>query len=126
MTLEELDKALETVFALDFNDPACVGIRDRILESYGRSLLNSRDTMCSRCWIKGKKGCQKHCRYNLPLEPIQAARQYLGSPNDVNVFPFLCMFVIPLYEKETGNTGTLAKLAKSIKRKAMLKKYQKK
>ena len=116
MTLKELDEALVQVFSFDFSKPNCIAARDQILEFYGKHLLRSKETICSRCWMKQHKGCRSGCKYNMSENPIEAAREYLSVPNDVNIFPFFYMFVFPLYEKETGDTGTMKRIAREYKR----------
>lgn len=113
MTLEELDNALTKVFGLDFSKEECRGVRDRVLARYGRHIQQSKGTICGRCWFKEKYGdCRRNCLYNsLPDNPVEVARRYLSTSNDVGVFPFLCLFVIPLYEEETGERDTMKKIS---------------
>ena len=112
MTLEELDDALTKVFGLDFTKEECRGVRDRILTLHGNFLLNSRKTICAKCWLRENKGCSHSCQYYTEsTDPIEVSKEYLTNRNDVSIFPFICMFVIPLYEKETGERGTIQKLS---------------
>ena len=67
--------------------------------------------------MKKNGRCNESCPHNTSnRNPIDVARNYLSNPNDVNVFPFFCMFVIPLYERETGERDTMKKIAIDFRR----------
>ena len=89
---------------LDLGSDYGRGIRDRILGDYGRFILESIKTRCSRCWLGEQGRCSNGCPVKMiPGKPVEAARFYLSNPNnEVGVMPFVMMFVVPVYEKETG------------------------
>lgn len=116
MTLEELDEALVKLH-LNLNSNAGQEARNRILERYGRTILDARSERCANCWQKEHGKCTPNCRlYMHTTDPVEVAKSYLSQPNDVNLFPFVCIYVIPLYEETTGETGTMEKLMKDFKR----------
>jgi hypothetical protein len=122
MTLEELDDALTEVFGLDFSKPECVAIRDRILTSYGTTLISEKKTICERCWRREHGKCTQECRYrNIEDVPIEASKEYLGRTNDVKLFPFICLYVIPLYEHDTGERDTLKKINQNYRKRMKMK-----
>jgi hypothetical protein len=53
--------------------------------------------------------------YGLPEDPIEVSKMELERPNDIRIFPFICLYVIPVYEKLTGEKNTLEKIAKKYK-----------
>ena len=111
MTLEELDDALTKVFGFDFTKQECRKVRDKIMELHGKYLLKAKEGICQTCWLRENKGCNPSCQYyNVSSNPIEVSKEYLEHPNDISIFPFLCMFVIPLYEKATGEHDTMKKL----------------
>jgi len=118
MTLEELDNGLTKWFGLDLSKEECRGVRDRILTLFGNHVLGFKRTACSRCWTRQNKGeCDPGCPYLPGTEnPLEAGLGYLSRPNDVGVFPFFCMFVIPLYERETGDSGVMEMLEREFRR----------
>ena len=80
--------------------------------------MKSKDTICSRCWLKENGKCSQVCKYReVPTKPIEAARFYLENRNDVQIFPFMLKYAIPVYEDMTGRTGTIERLSKLFKRK---------
>ena len=116
MTLEELDNILTKVFGFDLNYEECRNVRDVILETHGRSLLEERSQRCSKCWFKEHGGCSNLCPiYGKPDSPIEASKEYLSKPNDISVFPFVCLFVVPVYENVSGRTGVMEEFNKRYK-----------
>lgn len=116
MTLEELDKALADM-GLAINSESGQAVRDRILASYGSTLVESKQSHCQNCWHREHDKCLGSCQFHeVGDDPLKAAQAYLGRPNDVNLVAFICMFVIPLYERETGKTGVMERIAEKIKR----------
>lgn len=107
MTLHELGDALRKI-GLDLNTQSGRDILDRILIEFGKSILNSKTKTCESCWMKKNRGCDSNCRLNgLPTDNLVAAKAYLINPNDINLMSFIFEFVIPIYEKDTGNSGTI-------------------
>ena len=103
MTLEELDKVLVEVFGFDFKYDECNKLKDLILKEHGNHLLNMKEDRCSKCWIKENKGCSDKCALkHMPTDPVKASTGVLSSPNDISIFPFVCQYVVPIYEKVTG------------------------
>ena len=79
--------------------------------------MNSRKEICERCWLRQNKGCNSQCQYHSDsTDPIEVSKEFLMSQNDVSIFPFLCMFVIPLYERETGERDTMKKITSAYKK----------
>ena len=61
--------------------------------------------------------CSNTCYFNkLPKDPVEVSKNYLNSPNDINLFSFLCLYMIPVYEKITGQKNTMKKLARQFMR----------
>lgn len=80
-------------------------------------MKKSKEAICSRCWFKEQGKCNKICKYSrFKDNPIEIAHDYLSEINDVRLFPFLCQYVIPIYEKTTGNTGIMEKICKMFKK----------
>ena len=117
MTLEELDNAL-TRLHLDLKNPVDIEIRNKILARHGKDLLDSKKFRCENCWIKENKGkCNPSCQmYNIPKDPVEASKKYISEPNNIYLFSFLCIYVIPVYEEITGNKNTMEKMAIDFKR----------
>jgi hypothetical protein len=40
----------------------------------------------------------------------------LNGPNDIKIFPFICLYVVPVYEQLTGKTNTLQEMEKQFER----------
>lgn len=118
MTLEEFDNAL-TQLHLDLQNPLDLEVRDRILSLHGQTILNSKKHRCSICWLKEKgRACNDGCQmYNIPNDPKEASLFYISHPNDINLFSFICMFLVPVYEEITGNRNTMEQIAKEFRRK---------
>lgn len=107
MTLHELGDALRKI-GLDLDTQAGRDILDRILIEFGKSILQSKTKTCESCWMKKNIGCDSNCRLSgLPTDNLVAAKAYLINPNDINLMSFIFEFVIPIYEKDTGNSGTI-------------------
>ena len=112
MTLEELDEMLVQL-KLNMDCEEGLAIKDKILRKFGAHILGSKTTRCNNCWYKEHKGCSSSCElYGLPSDPLEASKSYLARPNDVNMFSFFCLFVVPVYEDVTGEHGTMEKLYK--------------
>ena len=54
--------------------------------------------------------------HSLSEDPIEVSKAYLGRPNDIQLFPFLCQFMIPVYEEVTGESNTMRMLLDEFKR----------
>lgn len=123
MTLEELDNALKKL-GLDIESDAGKNTRNDILGLYGRSILNSKKERCLHCWMKETNQCGKFpCEYiGIPDDEVDVAVNYLSNRNDVNLFSFICMFVIPVYERTTGNENVMGKIEEAY-RKQWLKEF---
>lgn len=52
----------------------------------------------------------------MPEDPIEVSKQYLSKPNDIELFPFICAYMVPVYEEITGETNTMRKLVEEFKR----------
>ena len=117
MTLEDLDKVLVDVFKLDFSYPECVDMKNEILRNYGFNILDSRKWTCKQCWRKQHMGCQEQCVYHgmRDEDPIGAATKYLSFPNDVHVLPFVCIYIVPIYERVTGKSGIIDEIKNMFK-----------
>ena len=117
MTLDELDSAL-TVLGLDLQSNDGKSTKDRILAEYGRTIVESSKDACGKCDVVDKSKCGK-CRHNYILKfksAIDVAKCYLGNVNDVNLMSFVVMYVIPIYERDTGRTGTMDLIANELKK----------
>ena len=125
MTLEELDAALMKL-NLDTTTKEGEEIRDRILARHGKDILESRQLRCAHCWLKDNKGqCSPSCQvYGMADDPVAAAKTYLSRPNDISIFPYICLYAIPVYEEVSGVRGTMERIAEDFKR--MWKKKKKK
>ena len=100
---------------LDFNNPADVEVRDMILRLHGQSLIDAKKAKCKTCWYKENGRCNPGCDiYAIGTDPIEASKGYLSRPNNVQVFPFVCKYVVPIYEKTTGDKGFMDRLKKQI------------
>ena len=117
MTIEELDRALETT-GLDLSNPPDKEARDKVLRLHGLDLIQSKKSRCSRCWFKENRGeCQRGCDLeNLPEDPVEASLAYLSHPNEIQVFPFLWMYMIPVYKELTGRTNVVEDIRREFKR----------
>ena len=116
MTLSELDEAL-TKLHLDLENPADLEIRDKILARHGQSILDVKFKKCKDCWRKEHNLCNRGCGLYLDSEdPVEVSKMYLSRPNDINLFPFLYLYMIPVYEEITGNKDTMKQLGKQFKK----------
>ena len=116
MTLSELDEAL-TKLHLDLENPADLEIRDKILARHGQSILDVKFNKCKDCWRKEHNLCNKNCDfYSDSDNPIEVSKKYLSSPNDINLFPFLYLYMIPVYEEVTGSKDTMDSLRNAFKK----------
>lgn len=116
MTLEELDKALEKT-GLDLTNPLDTEARNMVLARHGQSILDSKKDRCDRCWFKERGKCSPDCELShLPDDPVQVSIQCLSKRNDIQLFPFLCLFMIPVYEELTGRRDTMEALAKTFRK----------
>ena len=117
MTLEELDNALKKL-GLDIESDAGKNTRNAILGLYGRSILNSKNERCLHCWMKETNQCGKFpCEYiGIPDDEVDVAVKHLSNRNDVNLFSFICMFVIPVYERTTGNENVMDKIEEAYRK----------
>ena len=116
MTLEELDAALEKT-GLDLTNPPVLEARNMVLEMHGQSIIKSRGDLCSRCWYKENGKCYAGCpMYGLPDDPVEASKRVLQGRNDIQLFPFLMMYMIPVYEKLTGDKGIVERMRKEYKK----------
>lgn len=114
MTLSELGNALRKI-GLDIDTEQGKGILDRILVSFGENILKYKKKRCDSCWLKKNRGCSDTCElYDSFDDPLMMAKLYLVSPNDVNLMSFIFEFVIPIYEQDTGNTGTIESIKKEF------------
>ena len=116
MTLDELNTAL-TQLHLDLTNPADVEVRDKILALHGQSILNAKKQRCKDCWLKEHGKCNEGCRLYLDSDnPVEVSKAYLSKPNDISLFPFLYLYMIPIYEEVTGNKDTMKMLGKAFKK----------
>ena len=116
MTLTELDEAL-TKLHLDLENPADMEIRDKILARHGQSILDTKKKRCKDCWLKEHNLCNEGCRLYLDSEdPIEVSKAYLSKPNDISMFPFLYLYMIPVYEEVTGSKDTMKQIGRAFKR----------
>lgn len=114
MTLSELGNALRRI-GLDIDTKQGKNILDRILILFGENILKYKKKRCEYCWLKKNKGCSDTCElYGSIDDPLMMAKLYLVSPNDVNLMSFIFEFVIPVYEQDTGNTGTIESIKKEF------------
>jgi hypothetical protein len=117
MTLEELDNALRQMF-LDLESESGQRIRDMVLYRYGQNMIDAKEWQCANCWRKEHGKCSSQCHlHGMSSDPIKASKEYLSHTNDVKLFPFVCMYVIPVYEETTGEKDTMEKLMVEFKRK---------
>jgi hypothetical protein len=117
MTLDELDNALVKVFGFDFKYDECKKIRDIILGKHGTHLLEMKKDRCSKCWIKDNRGCSDNCALkHMPTDPVKASMGVLSSPNDISIFPFVCQYVVPVFEKVTGQKNLMEKMYEEYKK----------
>ena len=115
MTLNELDEAL-TKLHLDLRNKEDLNIRDRILFLHGQSILKTKTHRCANCWMKEHNRCNPGCRLYLDSDdPVQVSKDYLSKPNDISLFPFLYLYMIPVYEEVTGRKDTMKELGKEFK-----------
>ena len=116
MTLKELDAALEKT-GLDLKNPPDLEARNMVLEMHGRDVLGSKADRCSRCWYKENNKCFPGCdMYGLSDDPVEVSKKILQGRNDIQLFPFMMMYMIPVYEKLTGNTDIMKRLREEYKR----------
>ena len=60
--------------------------------------------------------CDERCNlYSISNDPVEASKAYLSSPNDISLFPFLYLYMIPVYEEVTGERDTMKNLGKAFK-----------
>lgn len=117
MTLEELDKALVEVFGFDFKYDECHKMKELMLRKHGMELLRTKEDRCSKCWIKDTRGCSDNCALkHMPQDPVQASIGVLSFPNDISIFPFVCKYVVPIYEKVTGQKDIMKRMYEDYKR----------
>lgn len=83
--------------------------RNQVLALHGQSILDSKQERCSHCWLRENGKCSPSCDvFDLPSDPVEASKRYLAdTANNIQIFPFLCMYMVPVYEKLTGNTHTM-------------------
>ena len=115
MTLAELDDVLDR-FGLDFESKEGLAIRDRILSDYGQSIIDSKPERCLHCQFRrnGMK-CTMWCdMIDLPSDPKEVALKFINGRNSIQVFPFMCQFVIPVYEETSGETGVMDRIKDSF------------
>lgn len=116
MTLNELDQALAKLH-LDLTNKADLEVRDKILARHGRSILDTKAKRCKNCWLREHGKCDRGCRLYLDSEnPVEVSKAYLSNPNDISIFPFLYLYMIPVYEEVTGNKDTMKMLGKAFKK----------
>jgi hypothetical protein len=58
---------------------------------------------------------------NLPEYPVEVSKQVLSRPNNIQLFPFMCLYMVPVYEKLTGNQNTMKDLNRKFR--ALYKKH---
>lgn len=57
------------------------------------------------------------CEMNLLTnDPLKDAINSLSRYNDINLVSFICMYIIPVYEEDTGETGLMYRLASEFKK----------
>ncbi len=107
-----------TKLGLDIQgNPVDMDARNLILVRYGTDILAGKKERCQNCWLREHDKCGPRCpMYSFNDNPLEAAKEYLGRPNNVQMFPFMCMYVIPVYEETTGNKDTMRELAKAFKK----------
>jgi len=111
MTITELDEALTKLHLADLE------VRDKILAHHGQSILNVKRKRCKDCWLKEHGKCGEMCELHLLSDdPVEVSKAYLSSPNDISIFPFLYLHMLPIYEEVTGNKDTMKLLGKAFKR----------
>lgn len=117
MTIEELDNALRKL-GLDIDCQAGKDIRSRILAMHGQGVLESKIQKCANCWLKSNKGiCPDSCAYkDMPDDPAKASEAYLSRPNNVDMMPFIFLYVIPVYEETTGQKDTIKHIAEDYRK----------
>lgn len=116
MTIEELDEALGKV-GLDLTNPECQKIRNMVLALHGQSIVDSKSDRCGRCWYKENDKCSPACFFNtLPDDPVEVSKEYLLMPNNIQIFPFLYLYFIPVYEQLTGDTDLVKHLCQEFKK----------
>ena len=117
MTLSELDEALKKL-GLDIQgNPVDMDARNLILVRYGNDILAGKKERCQNCWLREHDKCGPRCPMYSKFNdnPLEAAKEYLNRPNNVQMFPFMCMYVIPVYEETTGNKDTMRELSRAFK-----------
>ena len=79
--------------------------------------MAAKRNRCQNCWLREHDKCGPRCPMYSRFDdkPIEAAKEYLSKPNNVQMFPFMCMYVIPVYEETTGNKDTMKELARAFK-----------
>ena len=117
MTLDELDVALNKLGLDVKGNPKDAAIRDEILIRHGRDFLQSKSKRCKDCWLKEHGKCGPMCQMYTPLEdPLEVSKAILSKFNNIKLFPFLFLYMIPVYEEVTGNKDTVKKIAREFKR----------
>ena len=115
MTLSELDGAL-TKLKLDMSTPEGQKLRDKILALHGKSILGAKVQRCANCWLKEHGRCNEGCElFTVSDDPVEASKDYLSKPNDTRLFPFLFLYMIPVYEEASGQKDTVKKLWRAFK-----------
>lgn len=116
MTLNELDQALAKLH-LDLTNKADLEVRDQILARHGQSILDTKTKRCKNCWLREHGKCDRGCRLYLDSEnPVEVSKAYLSNPNDISIFPFLYLYMVPVYEEVTGNKDTMKMLGNAFKK----------
>lgn len=115
MTLNELDEAL-TKLHLNLANKADLEVRDKILARHGKAILDTKARRCQDCWLKEHGKCDKRCRLYLNSDnPVEVSKAYLSQPNDISLFPFLYLYMIPVYEEVTGQKDVMKQLGRAFK-----------
>lgn len=121
MTLEDLDNTLIKL-GLNIDCESGREIRNQIYMLHGRSVIEAKKDICSRCWTKESRGCNSSCYlYSVKDDPIEASKVYISHPNNINIFSFVCLYVIPVYEKTTGNRNIIDQLEVEYDKRMKLK-----
>ena len=116
MTLQELDDILQKL-GLDIqNNPIDMDARNKILALHGKSILETKRNKCNNCWLKENNKCGNICPiYFKSDNPIDISKEYLSKPNDIDAFPFLVLYMVPIYEETTGRKNFMKDMAKTFK-----------
>ena len=116
MTLDELDDALLQTGLDVKGHPANLELRNKILARHGEDILLAKNMKCKDCWLREHGRCGANCKMHTTSDdPVEVSKEYLSKPNDIQLFPFLCMYMIPVYEESTGEKNMMQKLARGFK-----------